>query len=491
MLFAASPSILLAQPRVPRAPNPTVLVEAIYWHWPVPEETALQSIYRVPPGHVLTVTNGSATSDRFWNPFDDLQERGWVELDELAEFDHLLERAVSQCLDLGPGGIFLSGGLDSVSIAAVAGDLAESRGSSAPLALSLVFPTPETTEEEVQAGVARALRLPQIMLGLEESVAPDGLLRRALDLSADWPLPRTYLWSGAYLELARAGANKGAHVIMTGGGGDEWLTVDLKLAADFIEARQFRSLYRFTRSKIDSFSVPAWSTLRYVLWEYGLREVLRFHARSLLDKYAPAIVQARRRRILARAALPWVAPDPAIRADVQARRQNESGRGVEQRSAGGRFRFYGSDGGLVLDHPELSAQREDALRIWKARRGRVLPPVLGAGSSHVSLPRPSRTAPAGRPREGSRTEHHRTPLSELRLRASTEGRLGRLPLLDHSTGRSCCTTPTRRLPDACRDRSRRPSPSRRLHHRRTRGLGPPGAVPSMGAVGARDMGAKV
>ena len=326
MLFAASPSILLAQPRVPRAPNPTVLVEAIYWHWPVPEETALQSIYRVPPGHVLTVTNGSATSDRFWNPFDDLQERGWVELDELAEFDHLLERAVSQCLDLGPGGIFLSGGLDSVSIAAVAGDLAESRGSSAPLALSLVFPTPETTEEEVQAGVARALRLPQIMLGLEESVAPDGLLRRALDLSADWPLPRTYLWSGAYLELARAGANKGARVIMTGGGGDEWLTVDLKLAADFIEARQFRSLYRFTRSKIDSFSVPAWSTLRYVLWEYGLREVLRFHARSLLDKYAPAIVQARRRRILARAALPWVAPDPAIRADVQARRQNESGR---------------------------------------------------------------------------------------------------------------------------------------------------------------------
>lgn len=359
MLFAASPSILLAQPRVPRAPNPTVLVEAIYWHWPVPEETALQSIYRVPPGHVLTVTNGSARSDRFWNPFDDLQERGWVELDELAEFDHLLERAVSQCLDLGPGGIFLSGGLDSVSIAAVAGDLAESRGSSAPLALSLVFPTPETTEEEVQAGVARALRLPQIMLGLEESVAPDGLLRRALDLNADWPLPRTYLWSGAYLELARAGANKGAHVIMTGGGGDEWLTVDLKLAADFIEARQFRSLYRFTRSKIDSFSVPARSTLRYVLWEYGLREVLRFHARSLLDKYAPAIVQARRRRTLARTALPWVAPDPAIRADMEARRDNESGRISEQRTAGGRFRFYASDGGLVLDHPELSAQRED------------------------------------------------------------------------------------------------------------------------------------
>jgi asparagine synthase (glutamine-hydrolysing) len=359
MLFAASPSILLAQPGVPRAPNPTVLVEAIYWHWPVPEETSFQGVYRVPPGHVLTVTNGSAMSTRYWNPFDDLQEHGWVERDELAEFDRLLERAVSQCLDVGPGGVFLSGGLDSVSIAAVAGDLAESRGSSAPLALSLAFPTPETTEEEVQAGVARALRLPQVMLGLEESVAPDGLLRRALDLSADWPLPRTYLWSGAYLELARAGANEGVRVIMTGGGGDEWLTVDLKLAADFIEARQFRNLFRFTRSKIDSFSVPARSTMRYVLWEYGLREVLRFHSRSLLGRYAPALVRARQRRVLARAALPWVAPDPAIRANVEARRKNESNSGAKLRTSGGRFRFYGSDGGLILDHPELSAQRED------------------------------------------------------------------------------------------------------------------------------------
>ena len=152
----------------------------------------------------------------------------------------LLERSVSQCLELGPSGIFLSGGLDSVSIAAVALDLAERRGLATPLALSLAFPTPETTEEDVQVGVAKALGLPQIMLGLEESVAPEGLVRRALELSADWPLPRTYLWSGPYLELAHSGVEHGVRAIMTGAGGDEWLTVDLLLAADFIEALQFR-----------------------------------------------------------------------------------------------------------------------------------------------------------------------------------------------------------------------------------------------------------
>ena len=271
ILFAASPKTLLAQPGVRRAPNPTVLAETLYWQWPVPEDTALEGIRRVLPGHILTVTNGRTSSNRYWNPSDDREEQGWVEADALDEFDALLERSVSRCLELGPTSIFLSGGLDSVSIAAVALDLAKRHELPTPLALSLAFPTPETSEEDVQLGVATALGLPQIMLGLEDSVAPDGLVGRALELCADWPLPQTYIWSGAYQELAKTGVEHGARVIMTGGGGDEWLTVDLRIAADFIEALQFRNLYRFTRSRLASFAVPTAKALRYVLWEYGLR----------------------------------------------------------------------------------------------------------------------------------------------------------------------------------------------------------------------------
>ena len=219
-------------------------------------DTCLEGIRRVLPGQVLTVTNGTTSSNRYWRPVRRPRGAGWLEADDLDEFDELLERSVSQCLELGPTGIFLSGGLDSVSIAAVALDLARRRELPAPLALSLAFPTPETTEEEVQRGVATALGLPQIMLGLEDSVAPDGLIRRALELCRDWPLPRTYIWSGAYQELANTGAEHGARVIMTGGGGDEWLTVDLSLAADFIQALQFGNLYRFTRSRLASFAVP-------------------------------------------------------------------------------------------------------------------------------------------------------------------------------------------------------------------------------------------
>jgi asparagine synthase (glutamine-hydrolysing) len=360
ILFAASPKTLTAQPGVQRAPNPIVLVETLYWRWPFPEDTCLEGIRRVLPGQILTVAGGRTSSTRYWSPSDDLDERGWLEADDLDEFDELLERSVSHCIELGPTGIFLSGGFDSVSIAAVALDLARRRELPTPLALSLAFPTPETTEEDVQRGVATALGLPQIMLGLEDSVAPDGLLARALELCRDWPLPRTYIWSGAYQELANTAAERGARVIMTGGGGDEWLTVDLRLAADFIQALQFGNLFRFTRSKLASFAVPTLPALRYVLWEYGLREVLRFHARTLLAKGAPSVLQARRRRTAARAEFPWITPDPRLRAEVRARREVDIERMIAApRKLGGRFQFYASDGGMILDHPALSAQRED------------------------------------------------------------------------------------------------------------------------------------
>ncbi len=357
-LFAPSPNTLFAQPGVPRAPNPAVLIDAIYWQWPFPEETSLKGIYRVLPGHVLTVTDARATSTRYWKPFEELEERGWVTADEFVEFDRLLERSVSECLDLGPCGIFLSGGLDSVSIAAVALDLTERRGLTTPLALSLAFPTP--SEESVQRGVATALGLTQIMLGLADSIAPDGFVRRGLDLSADWPLPRTFLWAGPYLELARRGAENGVEVILTGNGGDEWLTVDLKLAADFIQARQFGSLYRFTRSKMDSFSVPTLPALRYLLWQSGLREVLRLHMLRLLEGRMPALLWARRRRMLERTELQWVAP--GSRASCRSASTSSDGDRTRHRAAENRRSFSV----LPIRTSRRSSTTRSSLRSMKA-----------------------------------------------------------------------------------------------------------------------------
>ena len=357
-LFAPSPKTLLAQPGVSRAPNRAVLVESLYARYPIAEETALEGIRRVLPGRVFRVTSDGVSSSKYWDPVDDLEKQGWAKEDELFEFDRLLERSVSRCLDLGSCGVFLSGGLDSVSIAAVARDLSDRRGVAAPWALSLAFPAPEANEEEVQRGVAKALGLPQLMLGLEDSVAPSGFIRRALELSAEWPLPRTYIWAGAYQSLAEEAVNRGARVIMTGAGGDEWLTVDLHLAADFIQSLQIRNLVWFTRSRLASFSASTLPALRYMLWRYGLREVLAFHTRRFLATHAPEVLWARRRRVIAAAEVAWVAPDPALGAEVKARREADIRRFVDRPKLGGRFTFYSADGNLIVDHPLIAADRE-------------------------------------------------------------------------------------------------------------------------------------
>ena len=121
------------------------------------------------------------------------------------------------------------------------------------MALSLLFPTPETSEEEVQVGVASALAMPQIALDLLESVAPEGIVLRALELNESWPWPLMFLWAPAYLELVRAGARQGVRVILTGDGGDEWLATDRSAAADLIAGLELRSLYEFVQAKRRSY----------------------------------------------------------------------------------------------------------------------------------------------------------------------------------------------------------------------------------------------
>ena len=78
----------------------------------------------------------------------------------------------------GQVAILLSGGLDSISVAAMAADVLRRAGSSGPLALSLGFPG-EASEEFAQRAVAKSL-------GLEHEFVPfyDAVPRRMLEEGA-------------------------------------------------------------------------------------------------------------------------------------------------------------------------------------------------------------------------------------------------------------------------------------------------------------------
>src|SRR4030095_5925977 len=162
VLFAMHPNRLLSQPGVSGALNRAAIADHLCSRWPDPHETFFEAIRRLPPGWRAVIAGGRLSLNRYWDPvprYDRPIE--WLTVEETRRFHDVLERAVPRCLQFGRAGGFLSGGFDSVSIAAMASDLAPRLGVERPRALSLAFPHPDCDEGDRQSQVARTLGLSQ------------------------------------------------------------------------------------------------------------------------------------------------------------------------------------------------------------------------------------------------------------------------------------------------------------------------------------------
>jgi asparagine synthase (glutamine-hydrolysing) len=142
LLLGADPRDLLRQPGVPATLNRPALADHLCRRWPDRGETFFEAIRRVRPGFRLRVSRAGLSAERYWDPVPEEGPIEWVQGDIPELFDHVFNQAVDRCLHSGPSGIFLSGGFDSISVAAVAVDRARTAGLPTPLALSLEFPHP-------------------------------------------------------------------------------------------------------------------------------------------------------------------------------------------------------------------------------------------------------------------------------------------------------------------------------------------------------------
>src|SRR5262249_27501432 len=192
-IFSTSIDVLIKQPSVSGAVNRAALTDFMLDRFPILEETFYESIKRVSPGHVLRIKSGVCTTSRYWDPAPDGKVT-WLTEDELEKFDSLLNQAVERCLSFGQAGIFLSGGLDSVSVAAVAAERAVTNGGPKPWALSLVFPDADVNEEIVQRGVASQLGLSHVLKPFYDAAGPKGLLHGAAGLNPYLPGPIRNTW---------------------------------------------------------------------------------------------------------------------------------------------------------------------------------------------------------------------------------------------------------------------------------------------------------
>ncbi len=363
-LLSPSPDVLAAQPGVSSEPDAVALSEWICGWFPAVEDTTYRAVKRVPPGSSITYKGSDTRVQRYWDPFPEGKAIEWLKESDLDDFESRFQHAVDRATcGLAPA-IFLSGGLDSIAVAVSSADSARASGSQSPLALSLVFPDPASTEEPIQTGVASQLGLEQELVPFNDTIGSRGLLHDTLTLTAASPQPVWNMWAPAYNPLAQIAAQRGRQVILTGRGGDEWLTVSPYLMADQLLRGNVAGAARLIRSRQQSSGVTGLKPAGQLLWRTAGRPL----ASAALDLLAPTLWHQRRRRKLLRERPDWVAPDPAVRKAMDDRID----RWIEPaRPKGG---FYQRESRTGLRHPAITHDMEETQEFGRRHGLRVMHP---------------------------------------------------------------------------------------------------------------------
>jgi asparagine synthase (glutamine-hydrolysing) len=316
LFLSPSPEALARHPRIPGAVDRVAIADHLCHRWPRLESTYFERVRRLPGGYVLRVREGHRTVERYWDPIPPGRPIDYISAAEAGRFTELLDQAVSRCLPVGQAAVYLSGGLDSVSVAALAQEQLRERNAGPPLALSLVFEHPDANEEDTQRAVAARLGIPQEIVSVDDAVGPNGLLADALEMSASRSAPMMNLWNPAYAFLARSAAEHGCEVILTGNGGDEWLEAGVHNARIALERLDLATVYRLWVSMQRSYPYSRGTVARNLLWTYGLRPILRHGAASTLERTAPGVLARQEQWRFTQTTPAWIAADPWLRSEM-------------------------------------------------------------------------------------------------------------------------------------------------------------------------------
>jgi asparagine synthase (glutamine-hydrolysing) len=343
---------LLLEPGVSKEVDPVVLAAFAMDLGPEPDETCFQDIRRLSSGHALRWTRGEPAALPYWKlSIGDLAVRASTD-DLYEEFAAKFATAVAR-ETTGSAGLYLSGGLDSISVALAAHGSERTR---LRVALGLSFPDPEFSEAPAQRAVADALGVELVLRSFDECLGGRSLVDSALALTADLDAPLQNIFRPAFAALDDEAKLRGVTHILGGFGGDEWLGVTPYWMADLLARGDLRGALRFAGEYQRTYALRSSRDIAAMAWAFGVRPFLvkglqRLAAGTMGDAAFPG--RARARRVLP----DWLAPDPRVRealVERVARRSIRTGSDYER------------DVLRTLDHPIVMLEHEESAAI--ARR---------------------------------------------------------------------------------------------------------------------------
>lgn len=217
LLFASESKALLRHPAARRELDPLALVESFTLWGSAPDHSTFAGIRELAPGHYLLAGPEGVIEERRWWELplaapDDTSRAAPEELTEA--LGELLEDAVRIRLrGAGSAGTYLSGGLDSTAVTALA-----RRAAGRPLpafAIGFTDPRYDETAEQDRAAGALGIDLSRITVTAPEIA---GYLPRVMEL-VERPTLRTA--SSPLLRLSAVAREAGCSVVLTGEGADE------------------------------------------------------------------------------------------------------------------------------------------------------------------------------------------------------------------------------------------------------------------------------
>ncbi len=243
--WASEVQAVLADPAVPRRPNVAMVGERLSLRPRSTTETLYEGVERVPPAHLLVITDGRVQVQRHWD-WDRAPVARRSATDHVAELLDTCCDAVEACLDApGPVAAELSGGVDSSSVVALADRVVRAGRAASPLELlALVFPGAPHDETQHIRAVAQHVGRP--VAELQPTPAGTDHYLTQITRFLDLPESPIVAMRRSLHALAR---EHGARVLLTGEGGDEWFTGSPLVLADAFRTGRPGAAWRTARAE--------------------------------------------------------------------------------------------------------------------------------------------------------------------------------------------------------------------------------------------------
>jgi asparagine synthase (glutamine-hydrolysing) len=242
LAFASYPDALLTLPDVSTALDEISVADfLLFGTQQDPHRSMYRSIACLPPASTLAVSANGTSLRRYWS----LPERGATRFrkrsEYVEEFGHLLKQAVTDRLPAGPVAVQLSGGMDSSSIAAIAADRSKASGH---LILAVNASCKSLIPEDEEGELARCISAHLAISLFQQDMGAYGLYDRASDPALRTGAPIVYPKLAAYDESLLRVVDAGAHVLLSGHGGDAVLAPSNGVIPRVIASRKLGNLPR-------------------------------------------------------------------------------------------------------------------------------------------------------------------------------------------------------------------------------------------------------